>query len=153
MSAVPDAQLPGTETRRIFTVANVTRGLARRIDELPAIWVSGDLSELNRNDRWATAFLTLKDPDEGSTLRVTIARWVLDQVTPALEAGSHVLVHGRPTVFERTCELSLAPRASSGPATVPCSRASRRRAGGSRRTGCSTRRASARCRSGRAGSA
>ena len=58
MSAVPDAQLPGTETRRIFTVAKVARGLARRIDELPTIWVAGDLSELNRNDRWATAFLT-----------------------------------------------------------------------------------------------
>jgi len=51
--------------------------------------------------------LTLRDPEEGSTLRVTIARWALDQVTPALEAGSHVLVYGRPSVFERTCELSL----------------------------------------------
>jgi exodeoxyribonuclease VII large subunit len=107
MSALSDAQLPGTDGRRIFTVANVARGLARRIDELPTIWVAGDLSELNRNDRWATAFLTLKDPEEGSTLRVTIARWALDQVTPALEAGSHVMVYGRPSLFERTCELSL----------------------------------------------
>ena len=107
MSAVSDAQLPGTDSRRIFTVANVARGLARRIDELPTIWVAGDLSELNRNDRWATAYLTLKDPEEGSTMRVTVARWTLDQVTPTLEAGSHVLVYGRPSVFERTCELSL----------------------------------------------
>jgi hypothetical protein len=32
MSAVPEAQLPGLDGRRIFTVANVARGLARRID-------------------------------------------------------------------------------------------------------------------------
>jgi exodeoxyribonuclease VII large subunit len=107
MGAVPDARAAGTDSRRIFTVANVARGLARRIDELPAVWVCGDLSELNRNDRWATAFLTLRDPIEGCTLRVTIARWVLDQVAPPLEAGSNVLVHGRPSVFERTSELSL----------------------------------------------
>ena len=107
MGAVPEARAAGADTRRIFTVANVARGLARRIDELPAVWVSGDLSELNRNDRWATAFLTLRDPVEGCTLRVTIARWVLDQVAPPLEAGSNVLVHGRPSVFERTSELSL----------------------------------------------
>ena len=62
MGAVPDARAASTDSRRIFTVANVARGLARRIDELPAVWVSGDLSELNRNDRWATAFLTLRDP-------------------------------------------------------------------------------------------
>jgi exodeoxyribonuclease VII large subunit len=107
VSAVPETRPSGGDARRIFTVANVARGLARRIDELPTVWVSGDLSELNRNDRWATAFLTLRDPEEGSTLRVTIARWALDQVKPPLEAGSHVLVFGRPSVFERTCELSL----------------------------------------------
>jgi exodeoxyribonuclease VII large subunit len=107
VGAAPDATAAGADARRVFTVANVARGLTRRIDELPAVWVSGDLSELNRNDRWATAFLTLRDPDEGCTLRVTIARWVLDQVAPPLEAGSNVVVHGRPSVFERTCELSL----------------------------------------------
>ena len=148
----PD-QLPGIDARRVFTVANVTRGLARRIDELPTIWVAGDLAELNRNDRWATAYLTLKDPDEGSTLRVTIARWALDQVTPALDAGSHVLVYGRPSLYERTCELSLRARGSSGPATGPCSHGSRRCAGGSRPTACSTRRGSVRCPSGPAASA
>jgi exodeoxyribonuclease VII large subunit len=107
MSAAPDPQLPGVETRRIFSVANVARGLARRVDELPTVWVKGDLSELNRNDRRATAFLTLRDPDEGTTLPVTIARWVLDQVKPPLEPGAHVLVYGRPSVYERNTQLSL----------------------------------------------
>ena len=54
MGAVPDARAAGTDTRRIFTVANVARGLARRIDELPALWVDGDIGDLNRNDRWAS---------------------------------------------------------------------------------------------------
>ena len=39
MGAVPEARAAGADTRRIFTVANVARGLARRIDELPAVWV------------------------------------------------------------------------------------------------------------------
>ena len=91
--------------RRVYSVANVNRGLARYLDKLDQVWVSGDVSELSRNPSWGFVFLTLKDPDEGATLRVTIPRWQFDR-SPT-ETGAHVLVHGRPSVFEPRGELSL----------------------------------------------
>ena len=95
----------GSPARRVYSVANVNRGLARYLDKLDQIWVSGDVSELSRNPSWGFVFLTLKDPDEGHTLRVTIPRWQFDR-TPT-ESGAHVIVHGRPSVFEPRGELSL----------------------------------------------
>ena len=91
--------------RRVYSVANVNRGLARYLDKLDQVWVAGDVSELSRNPSWGFVFLTLKDPDEGATLRVTIPRWQYDR-TPT-ETGAHVLVRGRPSLFEPRGELSL----------------------------------------------
>ncbi len=101
--AAPEPSDP--TARRVYSVANVNRGLARYLDKLDQIWVAGDVSELSRNPSWGFVFLTLKDPDEGATLRVTIPRWQFDR-TPT-ETGAHVLVHGRPSVFEPRGELSL----------------------------------------------
>jgi exodeoxyribonuclease VII large subunit len=106
MSTEGQLELAGTE-RRVFSVANVNRGLARAIDRLPAIWVEGELCELSRHERWATVFMTLKDPGEEASLRVTMARWAFDRLSPPPENGMLVHVWGRASVFERSGELSL----------------------------------------------
>ena len=45
------------------------------------------MTELRRNEAWATVFLTLKDPKTGSTLKVTIGRRAFDRLDLALEEG------------------------------------------------------------------
>jgi exodeoxyribonuclease VII large subunit len=71
------------------------------------VWVRGDLCELNRNDRWAYVFMTLRDPEVDATLRLRMSRRAFDRLQPAPTVDSLVLVHGWPSVFERTAELSL----------------------------------------------
>ncbi len=51
-------------------------------------------------DRWQSVFLTLKDPDDGACLGVTIARNRFDALRLDLADGERVHVFGRPELFE-----------------------------------------------------
>src|SRR4051794_31541971 len=73
MSAAAGADVPVAPARRVYSVANVNRGLARRIDDLPALWVEGEIGDLRYHANRGVTFLTLRDPDEGATLLVTMA--------------------------------------------------------------------------------
>jgi exodeoxyribonuclease VII large subunit len=99
--------LPVGEERRVYTVANVNRGLARRIDELPSLWVQGEIGNLRYNPNRGVVFLTLRDPDEGASLPVTMARWTFERIEPRPAEGQCVQVHGRVTLYDKKAELSL----------------------------------------------
>ena len=77
------------------SVANVNRELARRIDDQPALWVEGEIGNLRHNPKFGFTFLTLRDPDEGATLSVTMARWAFERIDPRPIEGQRVQVHGR----------------------------------------------------------
>lgn len=106
MSA-PEAVAPVAPARRVYTVANVNRGLARRIDELPSLWVQGDIGDLRYNPNRGFVFLTLRDPDEGASLPVTMSRWAFERLDPRPVEGQSVQVHGRVTLYDKRAELSL----------------------------------------------
>ncbi|MDX6621887.1 MAG: exodeoxyribonuclease large subunit, partial [Gaiellales bacterium] len=106
MSA-PQIALDVAPARRVYTVANVNRGLARRVDELPALWVQGEIGNLRYNPNRGFVFLTLRDPDEGASLPVTMARWVFEHIDPRPLEGQCVQVHGRVTLYDKKAELSL----------------------------------------------
>jgi exodeoxyribonuclease VII large subunit len=91
----------------VYTVANVNRGLARRIDELPALWVEGEIGDLRYNPKFGFTFLTLRDPDEGATLSVTMARWAFERIDPRPVEGQRVQVHGKVALYDKRAELSL----------------------------------------------
>ena len=93
--------------RKVFTVSAFNRGIATYLHRLPALWVEGEVTELRRNEAWATVFLTLKDPKTGSTLKVTIGRRVFDRLDLALEEGERVHVSGRAELYELKGELGL----------------------------------------------
>ena len=105
--SVPDAVAPEAPARRVYTVANVNRGLARRIDELPPLWVEGEIGDLRYHANRGVTFLTLRDPDEGATLSVTMARWAFERIEPRPVEGQRVQVHGRVTLYDKRAELSL----------------------------------------------
>jgi exodeoxyribonuclease VII large subunit len=93
--------------RKVYTVSAFNRGVARYLGKLPVIWVEGEVTELRRNEAWATVFVTLKDPKTASTLKVTIARGVYDRLDLGLEEGETVHVEGRAELYEVRGELGL----------------------------------------------
>ena len=93
--------------RKVYTVSSFNRGIGSYLGRLPAVWVEGEVTELRRNEAWATVFLTLKDPKTGASLRVTIGRRVFDRLELALEEGETVHVAGRAELYEQKGELGL----------------------------------------------
>jgi exodeoxyribonuclease VII large subunit len=101
------SEIPAAPVRRVYTVANVNRGLARRVDDLPALWVEGEIGDLRYNPKFGFTFLTLRDPDEGATLPVTMARWAFERIDPRPLEGQRVQVHGKVALYDKRAELSL----------------------------------------------
>ena len=66
----------------------------------PTVWVEGEVTELRRNERWQSVFFTLKDPNDGACLGVTMARSRFDALRLDLTDGERVHVFGRPELFE-----------------------------------------------------
>jgi exodeoxyribonuclease VII large subunit len=93
--------------RKVYTVSAFNRGVSRFLGRLPAVWVEGEVTELRRNDAWATVFLTLKDPKTGATLKVTIPRRTYDRLELGLGEGETVHAAGRAELYELKGELGL----------------------------------------------
>ena len=93
--------------RKVFTVSAFNRGIGMYLGRLPTVWVEGEVTELRRNNAWANVFLTLKDPNTGATLSVTIARRTYDRLDLGLEEGESVHAAGRAELYEQKGELGL----------------------------------------------
>jgi exodeoxyribonuclease VII large subunit len=86
--------------RKVYAVSAFNRGLAGWLGKLPEVWIEGEVTELRRNDAWATCFLTLKDPSTGATLPVTMPRRGFDALGLDLADGEQVHVQGRAELYE-----------------------------------------------------
>jgi exodeoxyribonuclease VII large subunit len=95
------------EDRKVYSVAGFNSGVAQWLGRLPTVWVEGEVTELRRHDRWASVFLTLKDPGDGSTVGVTMARGQFDGLRLDLADGERVHVYGRPELFEQRGDFRL----------------------------------------------
>ena len=93
--------------RRVYSVASFNRGIADWLTRLPTVWVEGEVTELRRQARWQSVFLTLKDPDEGACLAVTMPRGQFDALRLDLANGERVHVYGRPELFEARGDFRL----------------------------------------------
>src|SRR5207237_259847 len=60
--------------RKVYSVASFNRGVASWLTRLPTVWVEGEVTELRRHQRWQSVFFTLKDPQDGACLAVTMPR-------------------------------------------------------------------------------
>jgi exodeoxyribonuclease VII large subunit len=93
--------------RRVYTVSAFNRGVAGWLSRLPTVWVEGEVTELRRQPRWQSVFLTLKDPGDGSCLGVTMPRGQFDALRLDLANGERVHVFGRPELFEARGDFRL----------------------------------------------
>jgi exodeoxyribonuclease VII large subunit len=71
------------------------------------VWVEGEVTELRRQAAWQSVFFTLKDPDSGACLGVTMARSRFDALRLALADGERVHAFGRPELFEARGDFRL----------------------------------------------
>jgi exodeoxyribonuclease VII large subunit len=95
------------DERTVYSVASFNEGVARWLGKLPSLWVEGEVTELKRHDRWASVFFTLKDPADGSSVGVTMARGKFDALGLDLENGERVHVFGRAELYEQRGEFKL----------------------------------------------
>src|SRR6201991_2437809 len=95
------------EGRKVYSVRAFNSGLARYLNKLPTLWIEGEVTELRRQQRWASVFFTLKDPEDGACLPVQMPRGQFDALDLNLQEGERVHVFGRPELYEQRGELRL----------------------------------------------
>ena len=95
------------DERTVYSVSSFNEGVGRWLNRLPSLWVEGEVTDLRRHDRWASVFFTLKDPANGSSLGVTMARGKFDALGLDLENGERVHVFGRAELYEQRGEFKL----------------------------------------------
>ncbi len=93
--------------RKVYSVRAFNSGVATWLKRLPTLWVEGEITELRRQDRWASVFFTLKDPEDGACLSVQMPRGQFDALQLGLADGERVHVFGRPELYEQRGELRL----------------------------------------------
>ena len=93
--------------RKVYSVRAFNYAVARRLEELPTIWIEGELTELRRQERWATVYFTLKDPVDGACLAAQMPRGQFDGLCLDLADGELVHVYGRPELYEQKGDFHL----------------------------------------------
>jgi exodeoxyribonuclease VII large subunit len=93
--------------RKVYSVGAFNRGVASWLGKLPTLWIEGEVTELRRQQRWASVFFTLKDPEDGACLAVQMPRGQFDALDLNLVDGERVHVFGRPELYEQRGELRL----------------------------------------------
>lgn len=87
-------------------VRTIANGIASWINQLGAVWVEGQLTDVSIGRGTTTVFGTLRDTDADISLRFTCNRRVFEAVD--VRDGSRVLVHAKPNFFARRGTLALA---------------------------------------------
>jgi exodeoxyribonuclease VII large subunit len=93
--------------RKVYSVHAFNKGVATWLNRLPTLWIEGEVTELRRQQRWASVFFTLKDPENGACLPVQMPRGQFDALDLNLQEGERVHVFGRAELYEQRGELRL----------------------------------------------
>ena len=93
--------------RKVYSVRGFNQGVATWLNRLPTLWIEGEVTELRRQQRWASVFFTLKDPVDGACLPVQMPRGQFDALELNLAEGERVHVFGRAELYAQRGELRL----------------------------------------------
>lgn len=89
-------------------VRTIANGIAGWINQLGAVWVEGQLTDVSAGRGMTTVFGTLRDTDADISLRFTCNRRIFDSVDPPVTDGSRVVVNAKPNFFAKRGTLALA---------------------------------------------
>jgi exodeoxyribonuclease VII large subunit len=91
-------------------VRAVANAVSQWIDRLGAVWVEGQIAQVNRRPGVATVFMTLRDTVADISVTVTCQRSLFDSLDPPLVEGASVVVHARPSFYANRGSFSLYAR-------------------------------------------
>ncbi len=97
-----------TSAERPAPLRQIAQLVAGWVDRLGAVWVEGQITQVNRRTGLNTVFLTLRDSLGDVTMTVTCPRGVVDGADPPVVEGASVVVHGRPRYYAQRGSFSLA---------------------------------------------
>lgn len=101
---------PASSPENPYAVRVVAQKIGDWIGRLGAVWVDGEIAELNRRSGSRTAYLTLRDSAVNFSLPVTCATHVLDELPSPLREGARVLVHCKPDFWVQRGSFSMRAR-------------------------------------------
>jgi exodeoxyribonuclease VII large subunit len=88
-------------------VRQIASAISGWIDRLGAVWVEGQIAQLNRRQGMNTVFLTLRDTVADISVQVTCSRQVFDSLNPPVVEGASVVVFAKPSYYANRGTLSL----------------------------------------------
>ncbi|WP_051298597.1 exodeoxyribonuclease VII large subunit [Arthrobacter castelli] len=104
--------LPGTAAEtsadRPWPLRMLSEKLKVHIERAPAVWVEGQIIQLNR--RGSVSYVTLRDTDAEISLSLTIFNSTMNRLKTPLETGSRVVALVKPDFWMKTGRLSMQTR-------------------------------------------
>ncbi|RLL68729.1 exodeoxyribonuclease VII large subunit [Streptomyces sp. Z26] len=88
-------------------VGQLSRLIGEWINRLGAVWVEGQITQLNRRSRQSWVYLTLRDPSHEVSVNVVCPPDVFEEVAETVTHGSRVVVHAKPSWYAPRGTLSL----------------------------------------------
>lgn len=91
-------------------VRQIANALAGWVDRLGAVWVEGQVAQVNRRPGMSTVFMTLRDAVADISLTVTCSRTLFDGLNPPVVEGASIVVHAKPSYYANRGTISLYAR-------------------------------------------
>ena len=88
-------------------VRQIANAISGWIDRLGAVWVEGQVAQLNRRQGMNTVFITLRDSVADISLSLTCSRQVFDSLNPPVVEGASVVVFAKPSYYANRGTLNL----------------------------------------------
>lgn len=96
-----------TSPERPAPVRQIASAISGWIDRLGAVWVEGQVAQLNRRQGMNTVFITLRDTVADISIPVTCSRNVFDSLNPPVVEGASVVIFAKPSYYPNRGTLSL----------------------------------------------
>ena len=97
----------GASADNPFPVRSVAVRIKGWIDRLGAVWVEGQLTQINLRNTSNTVFMVLRDPSVNMSMSVTCSRDLVLSAPVTLTEGTQVVVRGKPDFYTARGTFSL----------------------------------------------
>lgn len=97
-----------TSPERPVTVKTITEAVKEYIDRLGAIWIEGELSEINERSG-GMAFMRLRDASADMSINVMCHRSVISEISP-IPQNARVVIYAKPNWYTKSGTLTFAAK-------------------------------------------
>ena len=91
-------------------VRQIANLISQYVDRLGAVWVEGQIAQINRRPGINTVFMTLRDSVADISIPLTVPRDRVDGLATPLVEGASVVVQAKPSYYANRGSFSLAVR-------------------------------------------